>query len=346
MIEKLKKIELEITSDCNAACPGCARTQNKGKYEVTQFNLEDIMRIFPSSNYIKQKVFKLSGVLGDPMTHPQIVEITEYFLKNGGCVEISTNTGVGTEEMWIELGKLNGQYKQNLRMMACIDGHRETNHIYRVNTKFSVIERNLNAYSMHSDKSTKNNNKWVFIVFDHNEHELEAAKNHAEKIGFKFFTRTGMKNSYNDWIVQLGKKNNQEKKVITTSGNKEHARREEVYRLDKIIAENKVDYSIIKTICCKYVHEGEIFINYNLQMWPCCFLADSAILNKENILDKFKEYGNEWNNLKIHSIEEVMNHPYYQTVLEESWNPTHSKHLKRCIKTCASNKAYQNVFVA
>ena len=35
----------------------------------------------------------------------------------------------------------------------------------------------------------------------------------------------------------------------------------------------------------------------------------------------------------------------YEKVLEESWNPEHNKHLNRCIRTCAYNKAYHNVQV-
>jgi hypothetical protein len=40
-----------------------------------------------------------------------------------------------------------------------------------------------------------------------------------------------------------------------------------------------------------------------------------------------------------------MIHPYYTKVLADSWNPEHNKHMKRCIRTCAKNKAYQNVMV-
>ena len=36
-----------------------------------------------------------------------------------------------------------------------------------------------------------------------------------------------------------------------------------------------LDENIIKSIKCKYVHEGEIFIGADLTMWPCCFLYDS-----------------------------------------------------------------------
>ena len=139
--------------------------------------------------------------------------------------------------------------------------------------------------------------------------------------------------------------NNKQKKVITTTGDKEHKRKDEVYKLDKLIANNEVDNSIINTISCKYVHEGEIFIGSNLSMWPCCFLYDSKFKNRENIVEKLSEYTTGWNSLREHSIEEIMQHPWYDKVLEESWNPTHSKHMNRCIRTCAYNKAYQNVLV-
>ena len=37
----IKKVELEITSDCNAACPGCARTLNKDLLQIQSFTFED-----------------------------------------------------------------------------------------------------------------------------------------------------------------------------------------------------------------------------------------------------------------------------------------------------------------
>ena len=37
-IDNIRKIELEITSDCNAACPGCARTQNIDLFDVESFS--------------------------------------------------------------------------------------------------------------------------------------------------------------------------------------------------------------------------------------------------------------------------------------------------------------------
>ena len=77
-------------------------------------------------------------------------------------------------------------------------------------------------------------------------------------------------------------------------------------------------------------------------MWPCCFLSDWWSKGKEEIRGKLAEYGSDWNDLRVHSIDEILAHPWFDKILAESWNPQHSKHLPRCIRTCAYNKAYHN----
>ena len=87
---------------------------------------------------------------------------------------------------------------------------------------------------------------WIYILFDHNEHELEKAKIHAQTLGFTFATRTGMRNSYHDWIAKISKKDKKIKKVvvqekkITTTGSKEHSKKNDVKDLDKFISEYKM----------------------------------------------------------------------------------------------------------
>ena len=344
-INDIHKVELEITSDCNAACPGCARTDaiRKGILEVTDFSLSDLQRMFPPEHC--KKKFKLCGVLGDPAIHPQFVEMLQYLLQNGGYVHISTNGAVGTADMWKRVGALAQQYEHNFHCSFCIDGHKETNHIYRVNTKWNVLERNLNAFvETAKDQSFRAN--WVFIVFDHNEHELETARDHAQRLGMKFATRTGMRNSFHTWVAELGKKNEKTKKEITTTGSKEHSKKEQVKKLDEFIAKEEKSeqetQQVLQTIQCKLVHEGEIFISAQQTMWPCCFLSDWWGKGKEEIREKLSEYGNDWNDLRVHSIDEILAHPWFDKILAESWDPQHSKHLPRCIRTCAYNKAYHN----
>lgn len=108
---------------------------------------------------------------------------------------------------------------------------------------------------------------------------------------------------------------------------------------ENIIEEVK---KISQTIVCKYIHEHEVFVSSDQRLWPCCFLWDSWFYNKDNIREKLSKYEENWNSLKHHTVEEILNHEWYKKELGDSWDPTHDMHLKRCIRTCALNKAYQN----
>lgn len=364
-LKNVKKIELEITSNCNAACPGCARTQNLDLITVDTVTLDDIMNMFPEEEMMRDKNFKFCGVLGDPIINKDCLGIVQYLVANGGHCQLSTNAGLRDTEFWTELGKLS-KLTGMVDINFCIDGHKETNHIYRINVDWNMIDRNIEAYSTAGGMGT-----WIYIVFDHNEHELEIAQKHAERLGYGFATRTGMRNSLHTWISDLKKRDKRTKevtketKVITTTGDKEHSKKALVEALDEFISiANKKkktappgvmmmisedDYDtkkqeIISSIKCKMVHEDEIFIASNMTLWPCCFLWDSAFKNKENINEKLGIFEEGWNDLRKHSIDEIMAHPWFTKILGDSWDPDHPLHFARCVRTCAYNKAYQNEF--
>jgi len=203
--ETINKIELEITSNCNAACPGCARTLNPDKFSINTISLLDIKKMFPSKEFITGKKFKFCGVLGDPAFNKECVDMVEYLVDHGGYCEISTNGGIQSTDWWSNLGKIAAKCPNLVHIHFCVDGYKETNHIYRVNTVYDVIDRNMQAFS---ESAPPNHASWIYIVFDHNEHELPLAEQRAKELNFMFATRTGMRNSYNEWIAQVRKKKN------------------------------------------------------------------------------------------------------------------------------------------
>jgi MoaA/NifB/PqqE/SkfB family radical SAM enzyme len=376
-LDYIKKIELEITSNCNAACPGCARTLNPDLLTINTITFADIKRIFPTKEHINGKQFKFCGVLGDPAFNPECLDMVKYFTDHGGFCQISTNGGIQTAEWWWQLGAISLETKL-LEVNFCVDGHKETNHMYRVNTKFNIIERNMEAYKAGGLGFAQAT--WIYIVFDHNEHELEAAKEHARSLGFKFATRTGMRNSMGGWLSQIKKKNENlqlvtETKLITVSGDKEHEHKDKVKELDKFIQsytgisqpsitprvvhrgprikkkrqqtipilDTARTQEIISSIECKLIHEGEIFIASDLSVWPCCFLWDSYFKDLDDIRERLAEYGTGWNSLLHHDINEILSHEWFKSVLPASWDPSHDKHFHRCIRSCSFNKAYQNI---
>jgi len=365
-IDNIKKIELEITSDCNAACPGCTRTRFPELLKIQSFSLEDIKRLFPTKNEISKKQFKFCGVLGDPVVHPEMLDMVKYLTANDGYCQISTNGSYQNVAWWKELGEISSNTKL-VDVVFAVDGHKETNHIYRVNTVFDVIERNMTAYALGGKGFASAT--WMYIVFDHNEHELEDARKTASRLGFKFARRTGIRNTINDWIAKLPKKDLVTKKlikeefVITTSSDNAHSKVEQVKELQQFINtySNSTDIvpiigkstgnmvndeptrkRILDSIVCKLVHEGEIFIASDLTMWPCCFLWQLAHTHRDEFLKLTKDFKPGWNSLINNSIDDILAHEWFSSLLEESWDPSHKMHIEKCIRTCGNNKAYQN----
>ena len=67
--------------------------------------------------------------------------------------------------------------------MFGIDGLEDTNHIYRQGTVFKQIIRNVKAFIQAGGRA-----QWDFIVFKHNEHQVEKAGELSKKLGFEIFS--------------------------------------------------------------------------------------------------------------------------------------------------------------
>ena len=327
MLEKdIKKYEIEISANCNAQCPLCARTEMgmslRGNAEIS---LQNIMNLFKTQQSVEGKEFKLCGVLGDPIVHPQCLEICEWLGNKGGNVIISTNGGYNTPDWWTKLAKV-----KNLKVDFSVDGFEETNHIYRVNVKWDTLVRNMTAFSQ-----AGGNGCWVFIPFAHNEHEYEDAKKLAQQLNFRFVKRTSGRNV-------LAKKVHKTKKMdkevnLTTSKKLPH---NDLTKLQKVIKEKSVKTinDIVKTISCQHHNEPEVYIGADMTMWPCCYLYDQS---KKSYQDVVMSEDKDFNDLTKRTIDEILQNSFY-TSLKDRWYASHNNHLPRCIKSCAFKGVYKN----
>ena len=129
-------IEIEITSNCNARCPGCSRTLNgetNPQLTVADLTAEDFIKSIPQEALYNKRL-EFCGVFGDAAMHKNLIPILEYCNQaKSKRITIDTNGGVQKPEFWKKLAEL-GVY-----VNFSVDGHKETNHIYRVNTNFNVI---------------------------------------------------------------------------------------------------------------------------------------------------------------------------------------------------------------
>ena len=184
--KSIKELHVEPTSVCNAECPMCARNIN-GKGLNPYITLKSLPLKWFKDNIQPNKIKQLDkmffcGNVGDPASAPELIEIAKYFKQHNPniVVGLNTNGGLKTKDWWKRLGEvLQGPLDY---CVFSIDGLEDTNHIYRRNVKWEKIMENAKSFI-----STKASAHWDMLVFEHNKHQVNEAKQLAKKMGFTWF---------------------------------------------------------------------------------------------------------------------------------------------------------------
>lgn len=349
-------IEIESTSDCNARCPACSRTRFPETYDSKSIPLSDFKKIFNTPEMIQGKRFQFFGVLGDPILNPDCLEISEFLIENGGHVRLSTNGGYGSKNFWDKLGQLSHD-TQKLMVTFSVDGHRQTNYIYRIGTKFDIIERNMDIFT----KSGKRNvqGEWIYLLFDHNLKEIKKAEEHAGILGLKFAIKLSLRNisevTKDDLIKFIPQ--NLLKTIPNVTYNQSgfidsslaDLKEEIISKTNSKSYPANINPAIFDTITCRYYDEKRLFLAHNKTLWPCCFLWDSYFsrnIRKSGMpVNVFDEYESGFNSLEKHSIQKVLDHVWFSKDLKESWFPNHKNHIKKCVRSCAKFQSFRDKLI-
>ena len=130
--EEIRTIHLEVTQNCQAACPMCDRNMNgegvNPHINLDELTLADCKKIF-SPKFIKQlNTMYMCGNLGDPIVAKDTLEIFEYFRSNNPNIWLSMNTNAGArdKDWWKELAKIYGRMGA---VIFSVDGLEDTNHM-------------------------------------------------------------------------------------------------------------------------------------------------------------------------------------------------------------------------
>jgi MoaA/NifB/PqqE/SkfB family radical SAM enzyme len=316
MFTRVDSYEIELSSDCNAACPLCTRTDLgmplRGNNNIT---LDDIRRVFNNKETYEDVEFLLSGVLGDPILNPQCYDICKYLSERGGITIVNTNGGYGTVKFWSKMAEL-----ERLHVNFAVDGGPETNHLYRKNVKWETLLRNMTAYSK-ADGSAS----CVFIEFDHNFQDLETVETLAKSLNFKLKTRV---NRDKGWRPDLpaSKNKNPEDHMVTA------------YDVKRLFGKHQEYADVInevgKSIKCRYLQDPSLYIAADMTLWPCCHLY-SYVKNSQENKKKFDGmYPDGYNDLRTRTVFEILQDPAF-TEIEQRWNAYNQNFLGKCITTCA-----------
>jgi len=287
-INDITSLELELTSRCNAACPLCPRTNLDfssildHKREIT---IENLKQWLPKEILINVKELILKGTFSDPLISRHIVEIIEWFNSNTNVEQINiyTNGSLRNKNFWQWLAKT---LPVKSTVTFAIDGLEDTHSIYRVNTDYNKIIENAKIFIENGVTA-----RWQFIIFKHNEHQVEDAKKLAKELGFKKFITF-----YNDRVGES---------EFVLQNNSDDGLTRDTERKNIIESISK------KIVKCTSLSNKRIYINWDGEVFPCCMtgIFSSKTKNYYDFLFwKKKIMKNDFtkNNLNFYTLEQIL----------------------------------------
>ena len=189
---QLDQLHIELSNACNAACPMCTRFHVNSPLirpdlEIDQITIEKFKQYFPPEVVNKCEVILFCGVHGDPGMAKDLYEICEYIdeVSPKTVIRMNTNGGMRKPEFWTKMGTL---FSKKLRdhwswqITFSIDGLADTNHLYRRNVDWDKLIANAKAFIDAGGRA-----EWDYLIFKHNEHQIDEAKQLSKDMGFYAF---------------------------------------------------------------------------------------------------------------------------------------------------------------
>ena len=335
---ELKQLHLEITNNCQASCPMCSRNHHGGQsnplIKITEWSLDDFKNIISQEVLDQVSSIYFCGNFGDPLLNDNLPDMCSYIKDNSQVsIRIHTNGSLRNEAWWRSLAST---MPKNHIVIFAIDGLEDTHSRYRIGTDYSKIIKNAKAFIDAGGKA-----EWAFIVFEHNEHQVETARSLSKQLGFARFTvknssrfvgdsKFPVYNAKGETVDTLYPTKNSVIKFIDKSA---------LNKYKEIVADAEIDCYVLKT--------KEVYIDAYKNLLPCCFLAsapynytepDSLIFSiRQEILDQYNILISDLGNINTleKSIKNIINSNEYQTVWADYWG---SKKLITCARTCGKNE--------
>lgn len=172
-------ISIEISANCNLKCPECNVSLHNNGGRSGNIDMTSIRKII---NATGDKIFYVNLFFqGEPLLNKNIFEIIKKFKEKKVIVGTSTNAH------FLDENTAKALVKSGLdRIVISLDGaDSDTYSAYRVGGDFELVIRNLR--NLMKIKRELNSDTPIvelqFIVFKHNEHQIESIKKLAKDLG-------------------------------------------------------------------------------------------------------------------------------------------------------------------
>lgn len=313
----LSYIHVEPTTRCNAACPMCLR--NTGGDIINPALRHATFDINWIDNF-DVPIYRLTlcGNYGDPIAHPNLHGlITKWLEKFNAPITMMTNGGARDEQWWSDLAKLS---KGKLSVVFGIDGLEDTNHLYRRHVSWEKLMANCRAYI-----AAGGNARWKFIIFKHNQHQVDQARQLSVSMGFSIFEQI---------VTNRFRKDKFD--VIDRNGNIIYHLEEPILDLSQFKSKNPNRKSVTQdwtgNISCYAKREKSLYVAADGRVYPCCNVGyhfnDSNSDRFGSLTDLYSLYHD--NHINDLPLSQITSGNFFGEI-EKRWSNTP---LMKCVNTC------------
>jgi MoaA/NifB/PqqE/SkfB family radical SAM enzyme len=339
----IRALQLEVSNYCNAACPQCPRNYFGGRTIPTlplkTWTLVDFKKIFSNDLLQQLEQVYFCGTYGDPLTNPNIVNMCKFLKESNPNINIGihTNGGVGKIDVFKQLA----QYTDFIAFG--IDGLDDTNHIYRRHVRWNKVIDNSQAFIKAGGHAL-----WDYIVFKHNQHQVDNARLLSEQMGFKNFSvkyTSRFLNRKHEYHNSLPVYNNQgfiDYTLALPTDTKYINKNYEKLHLVQDADQSLSSYAKTTCISCNADRIKEVYIGADGFVFPCGWLHDRMYGPEVETHDDYvtirnmmKNVGGLANTNIFHaSLENIVNGPWFDAIAD-SWNG--DDRLERCGVMCGDS---------
>ena len=188
-------IRVEACSHCQLKCPVCqTATGEIHKYIGAGFlKFDDFKTLVDANPWVEE--IELSNN-GEIFLNPHMSKIVRYAHEHNVQLTASNGVNLNTVRPKVLEDLVRYQFRH---MRVSLDGATaETYAKYRVAGDFDTVIANVKTLNRHKQAmgSKYPELTWQFVVFGHNEHEIEDARAMAEALGMDFFMKLNWDESY------------------------------------------------------------------------------------------------------------------------------------------------------
>lgn len=332
---QLKSIHLEITNRCQASCPMCARNIRGGienpNLTYSDWSLSDYKSIMTQEVLKQIEDIYFCGNYGDPVINNELPAFCEYTknINPNVRLRIHTNGSIRNTLWWRNLVP---KLPEDHTVIFGIDGiDDKTQQIYRIGTDYNKILDNATAFIQSGGTA-----EWVFIRFQHNQDQVEQARQIAADLGFAKFTVKNTSRFMINPYLDVQDKNGYPAYQIRPPSDMP------LTFIDKKVLFSYKEITESSRIDCKVLQEKEVYIDAHKNLYPCCWLASVPYAYEaDDITGKIKKEMKQQDkeiieklgtvNVLKKSIREIIDSDEYQTLWFDRW---HNDKLIMCARTC------------